>query len=88
MINEKELLVELAVIGCSKVNPENPLRVAVSIAHLVDLLLATEKYLDKYEQVMKQPVTMKRGSEIAELQNELEMFVKIARQKIGYTQNE
>uniref|UniRef100_A0A6H1ZWI5 Uncharacterized protein n=1 Tax=viral metagenome TaxID=1070528 RepID=A0A6H1ZWI5_9ZZZZ len=80
---EKQLLIDLAVIGCEKVNPDNPLRVAVSVSSLVDVLIAAEKYLAEYDKIMRSPASLKRGADIATIQNEFEMYVTIARLKLG-----
>ncbi len=82
-VEEDKLLIDLAIIGCKKINPDNPLRVAVSVACLVDVLVAAERYLAEYEAIMYQPASYKRGGDIAEIQNRFEAFVEIARGKLG-----
>lgn len=86
--SERKLLIDLAVIGCEKINPDNPLRVAASVAYLVDLYKFVDKYLVEYKEVMdgfiSDPENYKGwGIKIANLQNELEMYHYLAKSKLG-----
>ena len=88
---EKALLCQLAVIGCEKVCPDNPLRVAASVSYLVDLLVAVEHYLDRFDRLMmgagqakKEGMpTLGTASKVSELHSELQMWASLARMKLG-----
>ncbi len=93
---EQKLITDLARIGCERVNPENPLRVAVSVGYLVDLLLAVERYLPRFDEAMIGAGKAKKEGldtsgtvkKIQELQTELGMYATLARLKLGPTATE
>lgn len=87
---DRKLLVDLAVIGCEKLCPDNPIRVAITSSCFADLLLAVERYLKGYNEIMGKlktdPENYKGwGIQIAKLQNELEVYAIMVREKLGNT---
>ena len=85
-INEERLMIDLAKVSCDRIVKDNPLRVVVSVGYLYDVLVSVEKYLDDYKKIIddfiKDHDTLNL-SKVAELHNELEMYAKLAREKLG-----